>query len=328
LQARDAQNAEGSICVVGAGVPKFEIESIAGGMVESVAIPARIGESMTTAILVGAGASLAEALPSRPPRDRCPPLDATFFELCRLAKLEGREALRSYMDHAFGMDPFSDGYRMEEIFNFVYTEAFSDNVSDSCLAAYWGLIRMYAAAIGRTTNPLGGTSRYGVGGLVRALLQQDPDDEYIFVTFNQDLVIEKAIEAVATTARYSYVPWNLRTAYGVNFSHYLRVASRPKSATTGSTAPSVQILKLHGSLNWFYNVRSVTDPKNSIRSPSGELHCVTNPQDPDQPQVHRWCAEGGYHSAGGSTDLRKGVATTVSGRPNFVHREASISASP
>lgn len=231
---------------------------------------------MTTAILVGAGASLAEALPSRPSRDQCPPLDATFFDLCRLAKLEGREALRSYMDHTFGMDPFSDGYRMEEIFNFVYAEAFSDDVTEECLAAYWGLIRMYAAAIGRTTNPLEGTSRYGVGALFRALLKHDPEDDYAFVTFNQDLVIEKAIDALASTARYSFVPWNLSTTYGVNFSDYLRVGSRPKFNSAGPGAPSIPVLKLHGSLNWFYNVRSGTDPKNSIRSPAGDLHCVTN----------------------------------------------------
>jgi len=33
---------------------------------------------------------------------------------------------------------------------------------------------------------------------------------------------------------------------------------------------------LHGSLNWFYNVRSGADPKNSVRSARGRLHCLAN----------------------------------------------------
>jgi len=231
---------------------------------------------VTTAILVGAGASLAEALPGRPSRDRRPPLDATFFELCRLAKLEGRASVKSYMGDAFGMDPFSGEYRMEEVFNFIYSEAFSDDASQECLSAYWSLIRMYAAAIARTTNDLQGTSRFGVGALLRALDREDPDEDYTFVTFNQDLVIEKSIEAAKSTTRYTSIPWNLRTAYGIDFEDFLGVRSRPRFMMKRRTIPSIQVLKLHGSLNWFYNVRSGSDPRNSIRRPAGNLHCLTN----------------------------------------------------
>lgn len=231
---------------------------------------------MKTVILVGAGASLAEALPQRPARDRLPPLDATFFDLCRVAKLDGRERVQSYMKRSFGIDPFNGRYRMEEVFNFIYSDAFSDDASDECLQAYWALIRMYAAAIARTTNGLIGSSRYGVGALLRFLLRQDPAAEYTFVTFNQDLVIENSIEETVRMARYGGAPWNLREAYGVAFSDFLRLRAGSGGFSTTAGGPSIRVLKLHGSLNWFYNVRSGVDPKNSIRSPTGALHCLTN----------------------------------------------------
>ncbi|HYP24934.1 MAG TPA: hypothetical protein VEV43_15310, partial [Actinomycetota bacterium] len=68
---------------------------------------------MRTVVLVGAGATLAEALPARPPREQLPPLDATFFELCRLARLPGRETVQTYMEDHFGIDPFAGGHTME-----------------------------------------------------------------------------------------------------------------------------------------------------------------------------------------------------------------------
>lgn len=43
---------------------------------------------LKTVVLVGAGASLAEALPSQPSGAMTPPLDATFFRLCERAQLE------------------------------------------------------------------------------------------------------------------------------------------------------------------------------------------------------------------------------------------------
>lgn len=120
---------------------------------------------MKTIVLVGAGATLAEALPSKPARDRVPPLDTTFFELCRLANLKGRRRVKKFMIESYGVDPFSGDYRMEEVFNFVYSDAFSSSPPDGCFDAYWNLLRMYAAAIGRTTDTLVGSGRRGVGAL-------------------------------------------------------------------------------------------------------------------------------------------------------------------
>lgn len=234
---------------------------------------------MKTTILVGAGATLAEALPSQPPRDRRPPLDATFFELCRLAKLDGRSSIQRYMKKHYGLDPFTPGHRMEEVFNYIYSDAFAQPPTDDALATYWSLLQMYRTAIARTTNPLPGTSRFGIGALLRFLWRHDSSREFTFVTFNQDLVIEKALHSAIKTNRYASVPWNIEEAYGMAFSETLVNTTRPRPFDSNGLF-SIPVLKLHGSLNWVYTVRSGTDPRNSIRNPSGGLRLLNQPDVP------------------------------------------------
>jgi hypothetical protein len=224
-----------------------------------------------TAVLVGAGATLAEALPSQPSRRSRPPLDATFFDLCALLDLDGGRPLRRYLADQYGIDP-GHGYRMEEVFNLVYADAVSATPPSGCLEAYWSLIRMYRDAIRETTNDLEAKSRSGVGALTKQLFRLDPNRSLTFITFNQDLVIEKAMEQLTRTKSYSAIPWNLETAYGMEFSSFGTI-SGPMFRRLGNATPSTRVLKLHGSLNWLYKVRSATDAKNSVRAPQGELYC-------------------------------------------------------
>jgi hypothetical protein len=228
-----------------------------------------------TVIIVGAGASYAEALPSHPKRSMQPPLDLTFFDLCRSASYQGCNDIRDYMTKEFGIDPFVEERGMEEVFNYIYTDAFSSNPSKDCLSAYWALIGMYRTAIATTTNPLDGMSRSGVGHVLRTLLDHDSKREISFVTFNQDLVIEKAIENTVKMKKYSGVPWNLEEAYSSAFKR--TVSMRLKGCPfIAKGEGSIKVLKLHGSLNWVYRVRSGTDPKNSLRKPSNDLICVND----------------------------------------------------
>lgn len=231
---------------------------------------------MRVVVIVGAGATLAEALPTHPRRDRTPPLDTTFFELCRLAGLHGRAAVRAYLIDSFGIDPFDGEHRMEEIFNYLYSQAFADDPTKECLEAYWGLIRMYSAAIARTTNPLSGTSRFGVGALLRHLWRNRAACEMVFVTFNQDLVIEKSLTSASARARYRDIPWSIRDCYGIEFQEMLVDARDQANLMSAPDLESLRIYKMHGSLNWVYTVRSGQDPKNSVRNPTTALRCIVN----------------------------------------------------
>ena len=106
---------------------------------------------MSAVILVGAGATLAEALPTNPSRSMTPPLDRTFFRLCAFAELEGLPTVVSYMYDRYGIDPVASEAGMEEVFNYLYADAISPVASDETLNSYWRLIRMYSRAIALTT---------------------------------------------------------------------------------------------------------------------------------------------------------------------------------
>lgn len=230
---------------------------------------------MATVVLVGAGATLAEALPGRPRRAFTPPLDGTFFDLAKRAKLAGRDVVKKYMDREFGIDPFHS-YTMESIFNYIYSDVFASPRPTGALDAYWALVRMYSAAIARTTNRLQGTTRNGIGSLLRSLWRTDKDISVI--TFNQDLVIEKALENASATQAYRDIPWNILTCYARDFGEFLYPTRGEIFRARGSAErldPSLEILKLHGSLNWVWRAASREDARNSIPRPGKVVYCLT-----------------------------------------------------
>ncbi len=178
------------------------------------------------------------------------------------------------MEQRFGINPFLPGYSMEAIFNYVYSDVFSVPPREDSLDAYWALVRMYAAAIARTTNRLSGKSRNGVGALLRTLWTVEED--IVFITFNQDLLIEKALERAHETSTFASVPWNTLTCYQKDFEGFLYPLRgsifRTRLAPDGTEEPSLPILKLHGSLNWVWRAQTREDARNSIPHPGTELY--------------------------------------------------------
>lgn len=234
---------------------------------------------MKTVVIVGAGATVAESLPSQPARGYIPPLDTTFFQLCDVAQLTGRGIVNRYLDREYGLDPLSDHSGMEEVFNLIYSDALSGDRTDESVIACWSLIRMYRDAIMKTTNGLSGRSRSGVGHLFRFLIEARSDRSVTFITFNHDLVIEKAIDETAAMSKYSYVPWNLFRAYGLSLPEE-RFSEKDGGSRFASSLEhdnrSIEVFKLHGSLNWVYPVRSADDAENVFRRPGGDLRCVND----------------------------------------------------
>lgn len=235
---------------------------------------------MATVVLVGAGATLAESLAQRPSRKHKPPLDASFFQLCESARLAGNDTVQQYTEEHFGINPFR-GYTMESIFNFVYSDVFSFPRPKGALDAYAALIQMYSQAIAETTNGLKGTSRAGVGALLRTLWSIDHD--LSFVTFNQDLVIEKALENASETVTYSSIPWNILACYdqaafagGFLYPTTGEMFRTRWDEDRDELAESVPIYKLHGSLNWVWRVETPDDVRNSIPKPGADIYCLTS----------------------------------------------------
>lgn len=130
----------------------------------------------------------------------------------------------------------------------------------------WYLIQMYNDSIARSTNSLNGRSKDGVYGLLERVVAEDDDLELTFITFNQDLMIEKALARFSEKRKRGPLPFSLDKCYGIAFQKFSGTTGYRKEFPIGRDV-SVPIIKLHGSLNWEYFVRSDKDPKNLLRTP-------------------------------------------------------------
>lgn len=231
-------------------------------------------------LLVGAGATVAEAATTRPRRALQPPLDSTFFDLVGTGEYSGSDALSEYLSLAYGIDIFDGRSSMEEVFNIVYADAQSASATEAAIEAYWSLLSLYREVIRRTTNPLTGRGRSGSGAVLRAICRFYGPYDFGVVTFNQDLLIEKAVDEACRTTAYREIPWIPQRAYGVRFVNVGPMMKRSHPFHENDTADggTIPVLKLHGSLNWVYRVRSDVDPRNALRSPARELECIYDRQ--------------------------------------------------
>ncbi len=233
---------------------------------------------MSTVILVGAGATRAEAEASGSGPGLKPPLDSDFFRLCgeirncnrRFDKFARR--VTKYTEFRLSIDPFSGNWGMEEIFNYIYFDAHSRRPPEGSLEAYDALVRIYQSAIAKSTEDLECTSGHGVCALSRSLCKaQGGQSPLLFVTFNQDLVIENSLAALC--GEDLGISWSIRKTYRMSFKGFRKVGRNPRPFPSCGN-DSVPVIKLHGSLNWVYPVPDSDKPRKELLNPKGSPLCV------------------------------------------------------
>lgn len=219
-----------------------------------------------TVFVLGAGASLAEAIGHHPVRDReHPPLDRNFFaraarrnrarspqtpEAALHASLLGRVATRAQglgVPDLVGQTPaVSLEEYMGRLFYDMNTTASSQNIQ-----AYYDLVRLYNSELLATTNWM-----IGRNGVIRRAIQRElRDADVSIVTFNHDLLAENALATLST--RHTGA-WCLTHAYGLsNLSATISDQSDAYSVDCpGNRDSHIPIFKLHGSCNWVYRTRN------------------------------------------------------------------------
>ena len=123
--------------------------------------------------------------------------------------------------------------------------------------AFRAYLRLINRRIAETTNKIAPSQKSYLYRMVRSLILDhsvSPHD-ISFITFNYDLHIERTLNALQ---RSSSIKKSLRPL--ITFPHCYKLSghkqsSPPKSAQKFSTAETafsgIEVLKLHGSLNWF-----------------------------------------------------------------------------
>ena len=228
-------------------------------------------KKMKTVILVGAGSTLSDA-GSKPKKDK-PPLDRGFFSGCEKLGHKEFPSIQKYLITNYDIDPVSIEHdSLERIMAIIYADINNPILQNSAVEAFRNIIRLFNRRIAETTNSLNISNRSNLFRIIAKKLSSGitPDDLSI-ITFNQDIHIEKTLEKIQSTKKYS--------SYGSIFSfpdcYRIDGASSRLSRPRGKASmfptlvnpdQGISIYKLHGSLNWFSTHTSQDVPKRAILS--------------------------------------------------------------
>ena len=199
-------------------------------------------------------------------------MDTDFFQLCKYHKVkENIEILGRYIQREYSIDILKSPYpRMEEIFGTVYSDTRLKPPSIRAREAYTALCRVYKRVLLETTNPLSPTPRGPLAKLIRFVSDRG---ESSIITFNQDLLIEKALISIDKRNPI----WFPDTGYTTDFSIYTVPPSDkvPRLDLSEGIDSKIKIMKLHGSLNWYTLTRSETQIPSTMPK-STSVKCSRN----------------------------------------------------
>lgn len=194
-----------------------------------------------------------------------PPLDYTFFQRIADRQILIPPELRAYAEALPGPNPFrplpgEPVLRMEEFLKDLFNDFQEASRGSATSVAYAQLVDVYTRVLRGTTNWLCDDHRHGapIGRLIAMTAEQT--DIVNVLTFNHDLVIENE---VAKRARIRH-RWCLEQGYGT-FGTKLNLTAGTNAfrrhSSTCDHRSGINILKLHGSLNWYVRISGVRPTK-------------------------------------------------------------------
>lgn len=212
-----------------------------------------------TVLVLGAGASVAEAAWHRPKRRRDhPPLDLNFFR--HVETHAQKILLRRVIAHAkelgisnlCGADP---PISLEAHLGRLFFEMNRTN-SKRARSNYYDLVTIYSDELRHTTEWMDTRS-----GAIRRVVERELDtgNRVSVITFNHDLLVENALSLIGS--RHGKV-WCLRHAYGFD-PHETCENAQPTFPydCPGGRSDHIPVYKLHGSLNWVFKTRDSVPPR-------------------------------------------------------------------
>jgi hypothetical protein len=238
-----------------------------------------------TVFVLGAGASLAEAMQRRPKRSKeYPPLDATFFRNADkhgnkglLGKVAEQAAKLGEQDLTGDSPPVS----LEAHLGRLYFEMNHNPIKVST-RSYFEAVTLYAWEITATTNWM-----MGKGGLMKKVIHNEikAGRRVSIVTFNIDLLAENALNCLDKGRPRA--EWCLNKTYGFSPEKddlfYASKGYEDLFSYDGNAA-EISVFKMHGSVNWVFRHRD-THPPADLVSKERAFYVVRNERLPQRSLV-------------------------------------------
>lgn len=240
---------------------------------------------MKTVILVGAGSTLSDAK-SKPQKDK-PPLDKGFFSGCKNKDYSEFYPIENYLKYIYDIDITNLQYdSLERIMAIIYADINTPKLQKQSINAFRNLIQLFNRRIADTTNSLEINKQSNLFKVIaKNISSTSPPSDLSIITFNQDIHIEKTLEALQATKKYSQNGkiFSFPDCYSMEGADSRMTSPKGKSAkifTKSKDTDGIAIYKLHGSLNWFSTHKSKNVPKNSILSKDKEIRITPRKEIP------------------------------------------------
>ena len=223
--------------------------------------------------LLGAGSTAAEAT-SLSDRRR-PPLDAGFFRVASRTDPKDTANIQQHIWKHYGVDICArDHDFLEQVVAMVYTDSFHPTIGQESFEIFRDLVRLYSRRIASTTNPISPKTRSFLFRMIARFLESGLSTSQItFVTYNQDIQIEKALDLFTQIRKYdNFAPFlSFPQCYGIRPRDVTRSSDVPYFPPSTGDEGGPRVLKLHGSLNWYSTHTSPNPLKNQLFNPKRGL---------------------------------------------------------
>jgi hypothetical protein len=199
-----------------------------------------------------------------------PPLDAEFFSVA--LRLDSGDPnltkVRNYYKTTYETDICSQpNDSMERVMAGLYPDLFNTALESKALPAFRALLRLFTDRLASTTNDLDATQKRFLYRIINNFLWQKVEPQDITViTFNQDLQVEKMLEKLSAAkhhAKCSERIFAFPSMYAVPKATWKEITGPdtkdPDVFPVTDDQECLQVLKLHGSLNW-YSTHNSRDP--------------------------------------------------------------------
>jgi len=213
---------------------------------------------MKTVMIIGAGLTRA-ARPSSSIRHR-PPLDCDFFEIASRISPKSHNSIVKCLESLVGDYADTLQRSLETATTYLYIKAIDSKKGSPYHAGFLRLIEILNVVLAETTNPI----KVGPASLTYRLVLGELDrvdcpEDLTVITFNYDLLVERTLEAISEHGREG-VFWFPGCYRLKDADEIAGIDNSPEFSSEEYDHEGVELLKLHGSMNWqsLHNSRKPT----------------------------------------------------------------------
>ena len=228
-----------------------------------------------TVLILGAGST--RAIGNNKPIAKRPPLDADFFEIARLGKINVLDDVSDVLDELVGDYSSNIKQSLERAATYLYLKAIDSPAGSPYHKGFVSFLNLLQQVLAKTTNPL----KVGKSSLLyRFLLSElkilEKPENLSVITFNYDLMVERALDEIAKSNGEEIFQfpncYRLKDIAGTT-----RINGLNQFSNSGTTNLGVEVLKLHGSMNWL-SIHTSDEPKpHTLFAPNREIHIADSP---------------------------------------------------